>query len=180
MIEEFQEELNKVLKELEERLRTIRSHHLTRDFLENLEIEIYHSKYLLKSLGLISQIDPLSFRFEPFDSNSLSEIETSIRNRKMSLTIIKEKNSLIIKFPPLTEEFKKEILKTLSQIKEETRIRSRLIRDEFLKNLKNKKERSEISEDMFFKIKEKVDKETEFFNQKVNKILEQKEKEILQ
>lgn len=178
MIEDFKKEMNNILKEFEEKLKNIRGHRLTRDFLENLEIGIYHAKYPLKSLGLISQLDHLTFRFEPFDTNSLNEIEISLKNRG-NLSLAKEKNSLIIKFPPLTEEAKKELLKSLSLLKEEIRIKARKLRDEFLKELKIKKEKGEISEDIFYKNKDLVDKEIENFNQRVESLFSSKEKEIL-
>lgn len=178
-INDFRSSLEKLIRELEERLRSIRGYKLSRDFLENLEVEVYHSKYPLKSLGLVSSLDHLSFRFEPFDPNSLTEIEVSIQNRKMSLTLIKEKNSLIIKFPPMTEEMRKDIVKSLQKIKEEIKIKSRQKRDDYLKDLKQKKESRQIGEDVFYKDKELLDKEIDSFNKKVDEIFSRKEKEIL-
>jgi ribosome recycling factor len=179
MIEEFKKELQKTLSDLQERLKNIRSHKLSLSFLENLEISLYHSKYPLKALCHISQIDPLTFRLEPFDPNALREIETAILERKMRITVTKEKNSLLIKFPPLTEEDRKEIVKSLQSLKEEIRVRGRQMRDEFLKRLRTEKEEGKISEDKFYKTKENLDKEIEKFNQEVEKIFSQKEKEIL-
>jgi ribosome recycling factor len=179
MIEEFKKELQKILSELQEKLKNIRSHKLSLSFLENLEISLYHSKYPLKALCLISQIDPLSFRLEPFDPNALKEIETAILERKMKIGVTKEKNSLLIKFSPLTEEDRKEIIKSLQSLKEEIRVKGRKIRDEFLKRLRTEKEEGKVSEDNFYKIKENLDKEIEKFNQEVEKIFSQKEKEIL-
>jgi ribosome recycling factor len=179
MIEDFKKELQKIISELQERLKNIRSHKLSLSFLENLEISLYHSKYPIKALCHISQIDPLTFRLEPFDPNALKEIETAILERKIRITVTKEKNSLLIKFPPLTEEDRKEIVKTLQSLKEEIRVKGRKIRDEFLKRLRTEKEEGKISEDNFYKTKENLDKEIEKFNQEVEKIFSQKEKEIL-
>jgi ribosome recycling factor len=179
MIENFKKELQKTLNELQERLKNIRSHKLSLSFLESLEISFYHSKYPLKALCHISQIDPLTFRLEPFDINTLKEIETAILERKMRITVTKEKNSLLIKFPPLTEEDRKEIVRSLQSLKEEIRVKGRKIRDDFLKRLRTEKEEGKISEDNFYKTKENTDKEIEKFNQEVEKIFSQKEKEIL-
>lgn len=176
MKEEFKKQLSELKNELIERLKNIRGHRLTLSFLENLEVEIFASKQFLKSLCLISQLDPLTFRLEPYDESYLKEIEKSLSQRKMGLSLIQEKNSLIVKFPPLTEEARKEILKELNKLKEETRIKARLLRDEMMKKLKVEKEK--ISEDEFFKTKEFLDKEIENFNQEVEKIFENKEKEI--
>ncbi len=179
MREEFKKELQKIKSELEEKLRSIRGHRLSLTFLENLEMEIFHQKLPLKSLAHISQLDPLTFRLDPFDPNYLSEIEKSISQRKMDLSLIREQKSLVVKFPPLTEETKKELIKSLNALKEEIRIRARRVRDDFLRELKNKKEEGEISEDQFYKNKKLIDEEIDKFNEEVEKIFQQKEKEIL-
>ena len=180
MIDEFKKQTQKIISEFKEKLKSIRSHKLSLGFLENLEISLYHSKYPLKALCLISRIDPLTFRIEPYDPNALKEIEIAILERKMRITVTREKNSLLIKFPPLTEEDKREIIKSLQTLKEEARIEGRKVRDEFLKMLKNQKDEGKISEDNFYKTKEHLDKEIEKFNQEVENIFNQKEKEILE
>jgi len=179
MIQEFKKNLDSLISELKAKLNEIRGHRLGLSFLENLEIEIYGRDYPLKSLGFLSQLDHLTFRFEAFDENSLGEIESGLRNKNLGLSLSREKKSLIIKFPPLTEETKKKILKTLAELKEEVRIKARKLRDEFLKELKNKKERGEISEDDFYKTREKIDEEIEKFNKSVEEIFQVKEREIL-
>ncbi len=179
MIEDFKKNLQKIKNELEEKIKAIRGHRLSLSFLENLRVEIYNQDFTLKSLGFLSQLDPLTFRFDPYDQSSLAEIEKSLSQRKQTFTLIKEKNSLVIKFPPLTEELKKEILKSLTSLKEEMRIKARLLRDDFLKELKQQKEAKKISEDNFYKTKENLDKAVQEFNEEVEKIFSQKEKEIL-
>lgn len=179
MIDEFKKELSKLLNEFSFRLREIRSHKLSLGFLENIEVSIYHSKYPLKSLCLISQVDSLTFKLEPYDQNYIKEIEISLLERKMGINVIKEKNSLIVKFPPLTEESKKEIIKNLHTLKEDIRVKSRNLRDEFIKKIRQDKESGKISEDNFYKMRENIDKEINKFNQEIENIFNQKEKEIL-
>jgi ribosome recycling factor len=179
MIDNFKKDLQKILSEFQQKVNSVRSYNLSLSFLENIEISLYHQKYPLKSVALISQIDPFTFRLDPYDQNYLKEIETSLLERKKDLNVIKEKNSLIIKFPPLTEENKKEIIKELSKIKEEVRIKSRLLRDEYLKNVKKEKDEGKISENKFYQQKEALDKEINNFNKEVERIFNQKEKEIL-
>lgn len=179
MIKEFRQSLENILGEFKNKLQEIRGHRLGLSFLENLDIEIYGQNYPLKSLGFISQLDVLTFRIEVFDENTIGEIETGIRNRNLNLSISREKKSLIVKFPPLTEETRKNLLKNLRELKEEMRIKARSLRDEFLRKLKNQKEKGEISEDEFYRNKDYLDKEIEEFNRKVDGLFQTKEKEIL-
>jgi len=179
MINDFKNELEKLISDANRTLKEIRGHRLGLSFLENLEIEIYGQNFPLKALGFISQLDFLTFKIEVFDESMINEIESGIRNKNLGLSVSKEKKSLIVKFPPLTEETKRNILKSLNQLKEEIRIKARKLRDEFLKTLKNKKEKGEISEDSFYRNREEMDKEIEAFNKKVEEIFKNKEKEVL-
>ncbi|MER3570149.1 MAG: hypothetical protein C4348_00850 [Patescibacteria group bacterium] len=179
MIDSFKKELESLIREIQEKLSQIRSHRLSLSFLENLQLEIYRKNYPLKALGFISQLDHLTFRLDPYDETIISEIEAGLRNKNLGLGLSREGKSLIIKFPPITEESKKQIIKNLNEIKEKIRIKARMLRDEFLKDLKRKLEKDEISEDNFYKNKEAVDKEIENFNKKVENLFKEKEKEIL-
>lgn len=179
MIEDFRKDLEKLIREIKEKLLQIRSYKFTLHWLENVIVDTYGGKYDLKSLASISQLDFLKFKVEPWDQNIIHDIERDIKKTNFGGSVIREKNYLIVTFPPLTEETKKNLLKHLNQLKEEFRIKSRKLRDDFLKELKNKKEHKEISEDIFYKTKEKVDKEIEEFNKKVEELFKQKEEEII-
>jgi len=179
MKEDFKKVLNSLIQEVEVKLKEIRGHRLGLSFLENLEIEVYSQDLPLKSLGFISQLDFLTFRFEPYDETILSEIESALLKKNLGLNLSRDKKSLIIKFPPLTEETKKNILKTLNELKEDYRVRSRRIRDDFLKKLRSQREEGQISEDYFYKTKEDLDKQIEEFNKKLEALFQAKEKEIL-
>lgn len=180
MIDSFKKELEKIISEIREKLIQIRSYRFALHWLENIVIEAYGKKFDLKSLASISQLDPLKYRVEPWDPNIISEIERDIKKTNFGGSVVREKGYVIVSLPPLTEETKKELLKNLHHLKEDYRIRSRRVRDDFLKELKIKKENKDISEDQFYKTKEKIDKEIEEFNKKVEELFKEKEKEILQ
>lgn len=179
MIEEFKKELQSILEEFRNKLREIRSYKFALHWLENVLINAYGKKYELKSLASVSQLDITKYKVEPWDENILVDIERDIKKTNFGGSVIREKRYLIITFPPITEETKKELIKNLGQIKEEIRIKARKIRDDFLKELKDKKDRKEIPEDIFYKTKEKADKEMEEFNKKVEELFKEKEKEII-
>jgi ribosome recycling factor len=179
MIEEFKKRLDGLIRGLEEKLNNIRGYKFALHWLENIEINAYNKKFPIKSLGSISQLDIHKYKIEPWDLNTIKDIEQGIKNTNFGGSVIREKNYLIVTFPPITEETKKNLLKTLNELKEEYRIKGRKERDEFLKKIKEKKERKEISEDMFYKTKEKADKEIEDYNKKIDELFIKKEKELL-
>lgn len=179
MSEELQKKLSQLLLEFKERLKQIRGYRLSLDWLQEFEIEAYGRKMPLKGLCHIVQLDPLTFRLELWDNNILPEIERSLRVSGVSLQVYREARNLMVKFPPLTEELKKELLKSLHQLKEEYRVKARLERDTILKSLKQKKEVGELAEDNFYREKEKIDEEVGSFNNAIEELVIQKEKEIL-
>ncbi|GIW66261.1 MAG: ribosome-recycling factor [Candidatus Parcubacteria bacterium] len=179
MIEEFIKKLNSIIKEFEEKLKNIRSYKFALSWLENIEITVYGKKHNIKSLASISQLDYSKFRIVPWDNSIITDIERDLKNTNFGGSIQKDKDGLIVSFPPITEETKKNLLKTLNSLKEEFRIKIRLLRDEFLKELRKQKDEKKISEDIFFKNKDKVDNEVEKANKKIEELFSNKEKEIL-
>ncbi|MCS7183796.1 MAG: ribosome-recycling factor [Patescibacteria group bacterium] len=178
-MDEFLKKINLIIKEFEVKLRSIRSYKFALHWLESVEIIAYGKKYELKSLASISQLDISKYKVTPWDVSILSDIERDLRKTNFGGSIQKEKESLIISFPPITEETKKNLLKNLSIIKEEFRIKIRRLRDDFLKDLKSEKDSKKISEDFFYKTKEKIEIEVEKANKKIEELFQNKEKEIL-
>lgn len=179
MIEDFIKKINNIVKEFEEKLKNIKSYKFALRWLESVEINVYGKKYDLKSLASINQLDYSKFKIILWDTNIISDIERDLRKTNFGGSIQKEKDSLIVTFPPLTEETKKNLLKSLSQLKEEFRIKIRVLRDEALKELKKIKEDKKISEDIFYKNKDKIDQEVEKINKKLEELFKNKENEIL-
>jgi ribosome recycling factor len=179
MIEEFSKKLNNLLKEFEDKLKSIRSYKFAFHWLENVEINAYGKKYDLKSLATINQLDYSKYKVIPWDMSIMADIDRDLKKTNFGGNVQKEKDGLIVTFPPLTEETKKTLLKNLNQMKEEFRIKIRIIRDDFLKDLKSQKDNRKISEDVFYKNKEKVDQEVEKINKKLEELFKNKEKEIL-
>lgn len=179
MSREFQKKLAELIEQIKEKLKKIRGYRVSLSWLQELEVEVYGKKMPLRGICHIVQLDPLSFRLELWDENVLSEIERAIRTSGVSLQIYQENKNLIVKFPPLTEELKRELLKSINQLKEEYRIKSRKERDEVIKELKKQKESGDISEDDFYREKEKIDEEIDKFNQTLEDLFKQKEQELL-
>lgn len=179
MSEKFQQFLLNLVEELKEKLKQVRGYRVSLSWLQEFTLIAYNQKMPLKGVCHIAQLDPLTFRLEPWDENILPEIERALRTSGVSLQVYREGKSILVKFPPLTEELKKQLLKSLHQLKEEFRIQARQKRDEFLKTLRRQKENGEITEDDFYREKEKIDQAIEDFNQKVEELFLEKEKEIL-
>jgi ribosome recycling factor len=179
MIDQFRQQLQKLLIEAKERLKHIRGHRLAASLVENIEINAYGQKLPLKSLGSITQLGPLKLRVELWDKNLIKEVELAIQQQNVSGRLYRDGQTLMIDLPPLTEETRLDLLKSLNQLEEEIKIKSRRLRDDGLRQLKIKKEQREIGEDLFFKSREQFDEEIKKFNQELDVLFDAKKKEII-
>lgn len=179
LIKEFEAKLNDLKKELQEKISKVNISRGGFSMIENYLIKIGEKTYPLKQLANIVILDSYSIKIEPYLQDYVLFIENALSKSNLNFTLTKEKDHLHLKFSPLTEETRKKFLKILSEEKERIKIESRKVRDNFLKKLKNAKEEKKISDDQFFRGKEKLDKLIDDFNKEVDKVYLQKEKEIL-
>ena len=178
IVEEFEKKTKELIEEFQKEIKTIRTQRPHPGLVEDLTFNYYGRKTRIKDIATISIRPPNQIVINSWDKNAIKEIEQAIENSNLNLTCQVEGNVLYLNLPPLTEERKNELIKFLSSKKENFRIKFRKERDETLKEVKNKKEKGEISEDEFFKIKDKVQEIVDDFNKKIEEIFNQKEKEI--
>lgn len=179
MIDQFKQELQKLLTEIKDRLKQIRTHRLAASFVENLTVNAYGQRLPLKALGVISQLGPLKLKIELWDGGLIKEVEVAFNQQNFGGRIYRDGQALIIDFPALTEATKRDLLKNLNQLKEETKIKSRQLRDDCLRQLKIKKDQKEINDDVFFKSRERADDEIKKFNHELDALFDAKEREII-
>ena len=178
IIEQFKKNAEELTKKFQEEIKTIRTQRPHPGLVEDLTFNYYGKKTKIKNVATISIKPPNQITINSWDKNTIKDIEEAIKNSNLNLTPQIEGNVLYLNLPPLTEERKNELIKFLSSKKENFRIKFRKERDETLKEVKNQKEKGEISEDEFFKIKDKVQEIVDDFNKKIEEIFNQKEKEI--
>ena len=178
IIENFKKNTEELIEKFQEEIKTIRTQRPHSGLVEDLTFDYYGKKTKIKNVATISIKPPNQIIINSWDKNTIKNIEEAIKNSNLNLTPQIEGNVLYLNLPPLTEERKNELIKFLSSKKENFRIKFRKERDEILKKVKSQKEKGEIPEDDFFKIKDKIQKIADDFNEKIDKVFEQKEKEI--
>jgi len=96
-------------------LKSLRTNKANSSILENVKVNYYNTLTPLIQLASISSSDANSIIVDPFDKNSIKDIEKAIYESKLNLTPSIEGNRLRIKIPSLTEERRKELLQILNQ-----------------------------------------------------------------
>ena len=171
--------MNKSISVLKKELASMKAGRANPAMLDRIEAQYYDIMTPLNQLANISAPEPRVLLIQPWDKNSLKEIERSIL--KSDLGINPSNDGIVIRLivPELTEETRKSIVKSVKKSGEETKVAIRSIRKDSNDKIKRLKNVDEISEDDIKKAEEKIQDETDKFIRIIDVIVEQKEKEIM-
>lgn len=180
IIEEAKAEMEKAISLFKENLAKIRSSRASPALVENLEVECFGQKFHLRQLAMVSIPEPRQILIQAWDESYIEGILRAIQEAKLNLSVNVDKNLIRISLPPLTEEFRKDLLKIVAKEKEEVKKKIRLIRQEVLQEIQKLFQEKKISEDHKYKGKEELQELIEEFNEKIEEMIKNKEKEILE
>lgn len=172
--------MHQSLERTQHEFNTIRTGRASVSLLDNIYIDYYGSKTLLKHISNVSIPEPRAILISPYEPKFLKEIETQIS--KSDLGINPSNNGKVIRLnvPPLNEERRKELVKLVRKIAEDGRIAIRNIRREINDEFKKLESGSKITEDDLINYQKEVQEITDEFIEKLNDSLAQKEKEIME
>lgn len=180
IIEKIKPELNKVINFLERELSKIRVGRPSISLIEDIKVECFDQKFPLKQLGAISLPEPRQILIQPWDNSYIEPIEKAISRSSLGVNPIIDKESIRISFPPMSEEYRKGLLRILAQKKENARQTIRHWRKVAWDEIQAKFKESEISEDDKYRGKDKLQEIIDEYNERVEELVEKKKKEILE
>tara|TARA_Y100001968_G_scaffold320619_1_gene353831 strand:+ start:1467 stop:2015 length:549 start_codon:yes stop_codon:yes gene_type:complete len=175
----LEESMKKSVEAAQRTFNTIRTGRANSSLLDRVVVEYYGTETPLKSLATISTPDSQTIAIQPFDISSLPLIEKSIATSDLGLTPNNDGKLIRINVPPLTEERRKDFCKIASKYAEEAKISLRNIRREAIEKIKRQEKEGELSEDQSRDEQDEVQKLTNKFINEIDKILSQKEADIL-
>lgn len=171
--------MDKAIEALKKDLSRIRTGRASISLLDGIRVQYYGSQVPLNQVASIAAPESRLITIQPWDIKAIGDIEKAILKSDLGLTPINDGKVIRINIPPLTEERRRDLVKVIKKISEESRVALRNIRRDSNESLKGLKKDKTISEDAFFKGQEEVQKITNEFIEKVDRISEEKEKEIL-
>jgi ribosome recycling factor len=158
---------------------TIRTGRANASLLDKIQVEYYGSEMPLKSLATITTPDSSTIQLQPFDAGSLSVIEKAISMSDLGLTCNNDGKLIRINIPPLTEDRRKELCKLAAKYAEEGKVALRNIRRDAIDKVKKQEKDGDFSEDQSRDAQDKVQKLTDKFIAEIEKLLAEKEADIL-
>lgn len=180
ILSEMRDKMNKSVEALKRDFNRIRTGRATTALLDGIKVDCYETQMPLEQVSSVAVPESRLITIQPWDQSIIGNIEKSILKSELGLTPMNDGKIIRISIPPLTEERRKELAKLARKMSEEGKISVRNFRreaNEMFKELKNEKE---ISEDDLYKSQDEVQKITDEFIEKIEKITAQKENEIME
>ena len=179
-IKEAETRMKGAIQSLEEDLNGIRTGRASPALVERLQVEYYGSPVPLVQLASISVPDPRALLIRPFDATSLKAIERGILASDLGLTPNNDGKVIRLNLPALTEERRRDLVKIVHNRLEESRVATRNIRRDLIKDLREFEKEKLISEDDLKKAEEELQKLTDKYIQQIDMIGQHKEREIME
>lgn len=172
--------MNKAISALEADYASIRAGRANPAILDKITVEYYGAATPLAQVGTISVPEARTIVIQPWDANILKDIEKAINTSDIGINPNNDGKVIRLNFPPLTEERRKELKKSISKRGEEAKVTVRNIRRDSLDDFKKQKKNNEITEDDLKDLEDRVQKLTDKFVKKIEDITAAKEKEIME
>lgn len=172
--------MKKTISVLKEELAGLRAGRANPALLDKINVDYYGVPTPISQLGSISVPEARMIVIQPWDAKILKEIEKAIQKSDLGINPNNDGKVIRLVFPVLTEERRKELTKTVRKYGEEAKIAIRAIRREAIDKFKTQKKNSEITEDDLKKCEKDVQNYTDKYIGEIDKIIEAKEKEIME
>jgi ribosome recycling factor len=171
-------ELDKVVVFLERELAKIRTGRATPALVEDVVVDCFGQKFSLKQLAAISVPESKQILIQPWDKSYIEGIVAALSKTGVGANPVVDKDVIRINLPPLSEEYRSNLIKIISEKQEEARRTIRRWREEAWEEIQEKEKAGEIREDDKFKGKDELQDLIDGYNKKIEEIGEKKKKEV--
>ena len=176
----YSSKMNKSIQSLKKDISTLRTGRANPNMLDMIKVEVYGQSMPIEQLATVSVPEARLISIQVWDKANITLIDSALQKSELGINPQIDGQIIRLRIPDLTEERRKELIKVLKNIGEKGKVSIRNIRreanDELKKNLKDK----EITEDESSTYEKNIQKLTDTNIENIEKILTEKEKEILQ
>jgi ribosome recycling factor len=144
---EAEDAMEKAVEFMSHEFSSIRTGKASPALVENLDVDVYGSRMKLKQLALITTPEARLIVIQPFDASATRDIERAINESRLGISPAVDGKIIRIPIPELSEERRKDLVKTIKQIAEETKVRVRACRRDAIDAAKKMQKEGEITED---------------------------------
>lgn len=173
------EKMEKCIAALENEYATIRAGRANPAVLDRIMVDYYGVPTQINAMAAIAVAEARILVITPWDASTLKPIEKAILASDIGITPTNDGKAIRIAFPQLTEERRKELVKQIKKMCEESKVAVRNVRRDAMDKLKAMKKNSEITEDDLKNCEKDVQNITDKYCDKADAVSASKEKEIM-
>ncbi|MGC9505855.1 ribosome recycling factor [Baaleninema sp.] len=178
MLPDVEDRMQKAVEATQRAFNTIRTGRANASLLDRVMVDYYNTPTPLKSLASISTPDASTIMIQPFDPSSLAGVEKAISTSDVGLVPNNDGKVIRLNVPPLTSERRQEFVKMAAKYAEEGKVSIRNIRRDAVDDVRKQEKNSDISEDESRDLQDEIQKLTDKYTEKIDKLLAAKEKDI--
>jgi ribosome recycling factor len=175
-----EERMKKTVASLRDEFNGLRTGRASPALLDKIRVDYYGQKSPLAQVATVSVPEARLIVVQPWDRTLFSEIEKAILKSELGLNPSNDGKVIRIAIPPLTEQRRKELVKSAKATTEQSRVAIRNIRRDGLEDLKKQQTAGGVPEDLIKKEEDELQKLTDSYIAQIGKVLEEKEKEIME
>jgi ribosome recycling factor len=176
---EAEEKMIKTEEVVQHEFSGVRTGKASPSLVENILVEVYGSQMRIRELAGITTPEPRMLLIQPWDAGTVHPIEKAIQKNNLGLNPAVDKKFIRIVLPELSQERRLEFIKVVKKMSEDGRVAIRHVRRDALEQLKKDAKAGGVTEDQVEGAEKEVQRLTDEYIAKIDKQLENKEREIL-
>ena len=180
LIEDMKTDMSKTIDSMKQSLMKVRTGRASIGIMDGIMVDYYGTPTPMNQLATLAVPEPRLITIQPWDKGALSSIEKAIMKSELGLTPANDGKIIRVPIPPLNEERRKELVKMVKKMAEDFRIEVRNHRRGANSLLKDLEKDKEINKDELKSSQDKVQEITDDFIKRIDGILSDKEKEIME
>ena len=177
---DYNHKMNKTIELFNKDLGSLRTGRANANMLDLIKVDVYGQKMPINQLGTVTTPEPRMINIQVWDLNNVNLIDASIKKSELGLNPQIDGQLIRLPIPDLSEERRNEIRKIIKSMGEKCKVSIRNIRREANEDLKKRLKEKIISEDDNKNFEKNIQKLTDINIENIDKILSEKEKEIIQ
>jgi len=180
MVNDTKVKMDKSLQTLKKDLSVIRAGRANPHLLDKISVDYYGTLTPINKIGNIAVPEPRLLTISLWETKFIPVVEKAIMKSDLGITPSNDGRVIRLVFPDLTEERRKDLVKHMLKLGEESKVAIRTLRREFNESLKKMKKLNQLTEDDLIDGENEIQKITDEFIKKVDEVIKIKEKEIME
>lgn len=180
LLAKAEEKMDKSLNALDREFKAVRAGRANPAVLDKVLVDYYGTPTPVQQMAAVSVPEGRTLQIQPWDVSTLRDIEKAILTSDIGINPQNDGKVIRLMFPPLTEERRRDLVKDIRKMGEDTKVAIRSIRRDALEKAKAMKKNNEITEDDLSNAEKKIQTLTDKFCKEADDLTTAKEKEIME